>query len=52
VELRKRVSQHDAELWLQIAATEREEIKDKLPGIILAEPKSESQVIFADEPLC
>jgi hypothetical protein len=39
VELRKRVSQNSGSLWTQLPQNEREEIKAKLPELILAELK-------------
>jgi len=39
VELRKRVSQNSGHLWTLLPQNEREEIKAKLPELILAEPK-------------
>ncbi|TCD64614.1 hypothetical protein EIP91_003848 [Steccherinum ochraceum] len=40
VELRKRVAQNSGDLWTQVAPPEREEIKGKLPDIVLAEPNN------------
>ncbi|KAH9926267.1 ARM repeat-containing protein [Epithele typhae] len=37
VELRKRISQASGELWLQVSQDQREEIKGKLPEIVLSE---------------
>ncbi|KAL7280928.1 hypothetical protein ACG7TL_005876 [Trametes sanguinea] len=37
VELRKRVSQKDGDLWLQLEAEQREQIKAKLPELVLSE---------------
>ncbi|KAI0793650.1 ARM repeat-containing protein [Fomes fomentarius] len=37
VELRKRISQNSGDLWLQVAADQREQIKGKLPEIVLSE---------------
>ncbi|KAH9847616.1 ARM repeat-containing protein [Lenzites betulinus] len=37
VELRKRVSQNSGDLWLQLAGEQREQIKEKLPELVLAE---------------
>jgi Importin-beta N-terminal domain len=39
VEMRKRVSQNSGNLWTMLPQNEREEIKSKLPELILAEPK-------------
>lgn len=39
VELRKRISQHSGDLWVQCSVSERDQIKAKLPELILAEPK-------------
>ncbi len=39
VELRKRISQNSGDLWLQVAADQREQIKSKLPEIVLSESK-------------
>jgi len=39
VEMRKRVSQNSGDLWTQLPPNEREEIKAKLPELILSEPK-------------
>ncbi|KIJ65152.1 hypothetical protein HYDPIDRAFT_175175 [Hydnomerulius pinastri MD-312] len=38
VEMRKRVQQKSGDLWMQLPQAEREQIKDKLPQLILAEP--------------
>jgi importin-4 len=40
VELRKRVSQNSGNFWTLLPQNEREEIKAKLPELILAESKS------------
>ncbi|OBZ65245.1 putative importin subunit beta-4 [Grifola frondosa] len=40
VELRKRVMQNSSELWIQVPQDEREQIKAKLPEIVLAEPSN------------
>ncbi|GBE86196.1 ARM repeat-containing protein [Sparassis latifolia] len=40
VELRKRVLQNSGELWIQVSQEDREEIKGKLPELILAEPSN------------
>ncbi|KAF5383571.1 hypothetical protein D9615_003515 [Tricholomella constricta] len=40
VELRKRVSQNSGNLWTQLPQNEREQIKSKLPELILAEPNN------------
>jgi hypothetical protein len=37
VELRKRVQDNSGELWLQLPQNEREEIKSKLPELVLAD---------------
>ncbi|RDX41000.1 ARM repeat-containing protein [Polyporus arcularius HHB13444] len=37
VELRKRISQSSGDLWLQVEADQREQIKNKLPEIVLTE---------------
>ncbi|KAJ3005811.1 hypothetical protein NUW54_g4176 [Trametes sanguinea] len=37
VELRKRVSQKDGDLWLQLETEQREQIKVKLPELVLSE---------------
>ncbi|KAI0741743.1 ARM repeat-containing protein [Daedaleopsis nitida] len=37
VELRKRISQHSGDLWLQVQEDQREQIKAKLPEIVLSE---------------
>lgn len=42
VEMRKRVSQNSGNLWTLLPPHEREEIKSKLPELILAEPKWET----------
>jgi hypothetical protein len=39
VELRKRISQNSGDLWMQCNNTERNQIKAKLPEVILAEQK-------------
>ena len=39
VELRKRITQSSGDLWTQVDANSREEIKGKLPDIVLAESK-------------
>ncbi|EKM50327.1 uncharacterized protein PHACADRAFT_178877 [Phanerochaete carnosa HHB-10118-sp] len=38
VELRKRISQNSGDMWLQVNAPEREQIKQKMPELILNEP--------------
>ncbi|KAI0782615.1 ARM repeat-containing protein [Abortiporus biennis] len=38
VELRKRISQNSGDLWLQVPQDEREQIKAKLPELVLGEP--------------
>jgi len=40
VEMRKRVSQNSGNLWTLLPQNEREEIKSKLPELILAEPNN------------
>ncbi|KAF9462876.1 armadillo-type protein [Collybia nuda] len=40
VELRKRVSQNSGNLWTLLPQVEREQIKSKLPELILAEPNN------------
>ncbi|KAI5118112.1 hypothetical protein M0805_003466 [Coniferiporia weirii] len=52
VELRKRVSQRSGELWINVPQSERDQIKQKLPEITLAEPSklvrhSDARVIAA-----
>lgn len=37
--MRKRVSQNSGDFWTQLPQNEREQIKAKLPELILAEPK-------------
>ena len=39
VELRKRIYQEDGALWLQVEASSREQIKGKLPEMVLSESK-------------
>ena len=39
VELRKRVAQNSGNLWTALPQDEREQIKSKLPEVILAETK-------------
>lgn len=39
VELRKRIIQNSGNLWTLLAQNEREEIKARLPELILAETK-------------
>lgn len=39
IELRKRVAQNSGELWLQLDQAQREEIKSKLPELVLADPQ-------------
>ena len=39
VEMRKRVASSSGEMWLQLPQNEREEIKNRLPSLILLEPK-------------
>lgn len=39
VELRKRVAQNSGNLWTALPQNEREQIKSKIPDIILAETK-------------
>ena len=38
VEMRKRVASASGELWLQLSQSERQEIKNNLPSLILSEP--------------
>ncbi|THG94520.1 hypothetical protein EW026_g6967 [Hermanssonia centrifuga] len=40
VELRKRVSQNDGDMWTQVPLSERNQIKSKLLELILAEPSN------------
>ncbi|KAI0085836.1 ARM repeat-containing protein [Irpex rosettiformis] len=40
VELRKRISQNSGDLWIQTSTSERDQIKAKLPEVILAEPNN------------
>ncbi|TFK40003.1 ARM repeat-containing protein [Crucibulum laeve] len=40
VEMRKRVAQHSGNLWTQLPQNEREQIKTKLPELIVAEPNN------------
>jgi Importin-beta N-terminal domain. len=39
VEMRKRVAQNSGNLWMLLPQAEREQIKAKLPELILAEPR-------------
>lgn len=52
VELRKRIAQKSGELWINVAQSERDEIKNRLPEITLNEPSklvrhAEARVIAA-----
>ena len=38
VELRKRISQKSGELWINVSQSERDQIKQNLPEVIIAEP--------------
>ncbi|KAI0925226.1 hypothetical protein AcW1_007090 [Taiwanofungus camphoratus] len=40
VELRKRISQNSGELWVVVPQDEREQIKAKLPELVLADPSN------------
>ncbi|EGN95021.1 hypothetical protein SERLA73DRAFT_77038 [Serpula lacrymans var. lacrymans S7.3] len=40
VEMRKRINQKSGDLWTQLPQDERQQIKDKLPELILAEPNN------------
>jgi importin-4 len=40
VELRKRATDSSGDLWLQLPQNEREQIKAKLPDLVLGDPKS------------
>lgn len=46
VELRKRVAQNSGDLWIQLPLDDRDQIKAKLPELILAEPKYSSLLQF------
>ena len=37
--MRKRVTQNSGDLWTQVPQADREQIKSKLPELIVAEPK-------------
>lgn len=47
--MRKRVSQNSGELWLNLEQVQREEIKGKLPELVLADPKC---VIVHNPSIC
>ena len=38
VEMRKRVAQNSGDMWTRLPQNERDQIKEKLPEITLAEP--------------
>ncbi|CCM01817.1 uncharacterized protein FIBRA_03885 [Fibroporia radiculosa] len=40
VELRKRIQQGSGDLWMLVPHEDREQIKDRLPGLVLSEPSN------------
>jgi hypothetical protein len=39
VEMRKRVAQNSGNMWGQLPQSDREQIKEKLPEIVLSDPE-------------